>query len=63
MVDHRDLRKTALKAADDTKWIPSWGETRFRGMIESRPDWCLSRQRSWGVPSPPSAAGNATSTS
>jgi isoleucyl-tRNA synthetase len=52
MVDHRDLRKTALKAADDTKWIPSWGETRFRGMIESRPDWCLSRQRSWGVPIP-----------
>ncbi|HSV96353.1 MAG TPA: isoleucine--tRNA ligase [Spirochaetota bacterium] len=52
MVDHRELRKTALKATGDTNWIPSWGESRFRGMIESRPDWCLSRQRSWGVPIP-----------
>ncbi len=52
MVDHRDLRKTALKATDETTWIPSWGESRFRGMIENRPDWCLSRQRSWGVPIP-----------
>jgi len=52
MVDHRELRKMALKATDDTTWIPSWGESRFRGMIESRPDWCLSRQRSWGVPIP-----------
>ncbi|MBP7603143.1 MAG: isoleucine--tRNA ligase [Spirochaetes bacterium] len=52
MVDHRGLRKTALKATDDTIWIPAWGESRFRGMIENRPDWCLSRQRSWGVPIP-----------
>ena len=31
-------------------WIPAWGEARIRGAVESRPDWCISRQRSWGVP-------------
>ena len=44
------LRDTALKAIDDTRWVPSSGETRIRGMIETRPDWVLSRQRAWGVP-------------
>ncbi len=51
-IDHNSLREKGLSCVDDTKWIPGWGESRFRGMAESRPDWCLSRQRSWGVPIP-----------
>ena len=45
-----DLREKALKAIDEVTWTPSWGKQRIYGMVESRPDWCLSRQRSWGVP-------------
>ncbi len=45
-----DLRKKALKAIDEVTWTPSWGKQRIYGMVEARPDWCLSRQRSWGVP-------------
>jgi isoleucyl-tRNA synthetase len=44
------LRNRALKAIDDTAWIPPAGENRINGMIESRPDWVISRQRAWGVP-------------
>ena len=45
-----DLRDNALKAIDQVEWIPKWGRERIYGMIENRPDWCVSRQRSWGVP-------------
>nr|VFJ92138.1 MAG: Isoleucyl-tRNA synthetase [Candidatus Kentron sp. H] len=44
------LRQTALAALPSVGWQPDWGEQRIRGMIENRPDWCLSRQRSWGTP-------------
>ena len=44
------LRDQALEAIKDVSWVPGWGEERIRGMVESRPDWCISRQRTWGVP-------------
>jgi isoleucyl-tRNA synthetase len=48
--DGTTLRQRALKAISDTKWVPKQGENRIRAMIEQRPDWCISRQRAWGVP-------------
>jgi isoleucyl-tRNA synthetase len=44
------LRRAALAAIKQVRWQPAWGEERISGMIENRPDWCISRQRSWGVP-------------
>ncbi len=44
------LRQKALKAIDQVAWIPKWGRERIYGMVENRPDWCISRQRTWGVP-------------
>jgi isoleucyl-tRNA synthetase len=45
-----DLRQKALDAIKQVKWLPAQGENRIRSMVESRPDWCISRQRAWGVP-------------
>ncbi|MBU4484125.1 isoleucine--tRNA ligase [bacterium] len=49
-VEKNDLRKKALEAIDNVTWVPSWGRNRIYGMLENRPDWCISRQRLWGVP-------------
>ncbi len=49
-MEKEGLRATALKAIKDVRWIPTWGEERIAGMIAGRPDWCISRQRTWGVP-------------
>jgi len=49
-MDRNDLRAKALEEIDRVEWIPRWGKERIYGMIENRPDWCISRQRNWGVP-------------
>jgi isoleucyl-tRNA synthetase len=49
-MDRHDLRSRALKAIHNIKWKPAWGEERISNMIATRPDWCISRQRVWGVP-------------
>ena len=49
-MDNNDLRTKTLRAIEGVEWTPAWGMQRIKSMVEGRPDWCLSRQRSWGVP-------------
>jgi isoleucyl-tRNA synthetase len=49
-MERNDFREHALEAVRHTRWIPEWGQERISNMIASRPDWCISRQRVWGVP-------------
>ncbi len=49
---HLSLRALANQAVDETTFFPSWGRARLEAMIKNRPDWCVSRQRNWGVPMP-----------
>jgi isoleucyl-tRNA synthetase len=49
-MERAGLREGAVEAIGEVAWTPAWGENRIRAMVEGRPDWCISRQRSWGVP-------------
>ncbi|MBF7074750.1 isoleucine--tRNA ligase [Glaciecola sp. MH2013] len=49
-MDKKGLRDASIEQIHQTKWIPAWGESRIKSMVEGRPDWCISRQRTWGVP-------------
>jgi len=49
-MDQAGLQEKAIEAIKNVRWVPEWGAERIRGMVASRPDWCISRQRTWGVP-------------
>jgi isoleucyl-tRNA synthetase len=49
-MEKNELRRKSLRAINEVTWIPPWGKERIYGMIENRPDWCISRQRAWGIP-------------
>jgi isoleucyl-tRNA synthetase len=49
-MEQNGLRDTAKREIDKVQWLPDWGKARIQGMVENRPDWCISRQRTWGVP-------------
>ena len=49
-MDNKGLRNDSLQEIAKTQWIPDWGQSRIESMVEGRPDWCISRQRTWGVP-------------